>query len=112
MCRFGPIIGILIRAGLFFFFLLLLPHPRCRLRAHRAAEGPHGSTLYPPSPRHLYAMSIPGRCSAAHLADPIQERQKKLAYVKKRVITLLHRTKFWSRISVFLSEKGMKALKI
>lgn len=46
MCRFGPIIGILIRAGLLFFFSL--PHLRCGLRAHRAAEGPHGSTLYPP----------------------------------------------------------------
>lgn len=38
MCRFGPIIGILIRPRLLF---------GCRLRAYRAVEGLHGSSEYP-----------------------------------------------------------------
>lgn len=50
---------------------------------HRPAEGAHGSTLYP---SHLYAMSIPGRGSAAGLADLIYKRQKKKMEKKKMML--------------------------
>lgn len=67
MCRFGPIIGILIRARLLF---------GCRLRAYRAAEGLHGSTQYP---QHHYAMGIPERSSraTAYSMDIEKDQQKK-----------------------------------
>lgn len=87
VCRFGPIIGILIRAGLsraglepphlpLLFFFLLLPCAPPLLQARSAQKSPGSTRVHTGQPcstsrpilctlQRLHMNNIPGRCSTA-----------------------------------------------